>query len=176
MTKRGSFSLLALGIILLAVALVFMGRINREGFDYDASSIVYDTRLYAIHEMSGSTVDQIPFFPTGNPQPRVAISEDFHNFGEIGPAERVSYDFVIANQGEAPLTIFRAYTTCGCTTAAFTGTRIPPGKVILVTLTLDAGYHDVRGQTVRRGVIIEVNDPLNPQVELWAQASVREGQ
>ena len=80
---------------------------------------------------------------------------------------------MIANQGDASLTISRAYTTCGCTTADFTATVIPPGKVAVVTMKYDAGFHDARGQTVRRGIIIENNDQKNPQVELWAQATVR---
>jgi hypothetical protein len=41
-------------------------------------------------------------------------------------------------------------------------------------MNFDAGFHDARGQTVRRGIIIENNDPTNPQIELWAQASVRD--
>jgi hypothetical protein len=77
------------------------------------------------------------------------------------------------NLGDAPLTISRAYTTCGCTTAEFTSTVIPPGKVVIMTLYLDAGFHDVTGQTVRRGVIIENNDPNNSQVEIWTTATVR---
>jgi hypothetical protein len=88
----------------------------------------------------------------------------------------VTYDFAITNLGEAPLTISRVYTTCGCTTADFTATVIPPGKVSIVTMRLDAGFHDVRGQTVRRGIIIENNDPKSPQVEIWTQATVRRTQ
>jgi hypothetical protein len=133
----------------------------------------FDQPLHAIHEMEPSTVNQIAFLPKNGPQPKVAIAEDFYNFGVIGPSDVVTYDFVIANQGDAPLTIKRAYTTCGCTTADFTATIIPPGKVSIVTMVLDAGFHDVSGQTVRRGIIIENNDPQNPQIEVWAQATVR---
>lgn len=145
----------------------------QTGVSYSPEDVVYDQPLHAIHEMDGSTVGQITFLPKDGPQPKIAVSEDFYNFGSVGPTDVVTYDFVIANQGDAPLTIYRAYTTCGCTTADFTATVIPPGKVAVVTMTLDAGYHDVRGQTVRRGIIIENNDPKTPQVELWAQASVQ---
>ena len=80
---------------------------------------------------------------------------------------------VLFNTGEAPLTISRAYTTCGCTTAEITARTIPPGKVASVTLTFDAGFHETAGQTVRRGLIIENNDPRNPKAEIWIQATVR---
>ncbi|MFQ5614857.1 MAG: DUF1573 domain-containing protein [Anaerolineales bacterium] len=129
--------------------------------------------MHAIHEMDGSKLSEIPFLPKDGPQPKIAVSQDFYSFGSIGPQEVVTYEFALFNQGNAPLTISRAYTTCGCTTADFTATIIPPGKVSLMTLTLDAGYHDVRGQTVRRGVIIENNDPQNPTLEIWTQAAVR---
>jgi hypothetical protein len=45
--------------------------------------------------------------------------------------------------------------------------------VASVTLTFDAGYHDTAGQTVRRGLIIENNDPRQSQAEIWVQAAVR---
>ncbi|MBK8909195.1 MAG: DUF1573 domain-containing protein [Rhodospirillales bacterium] len=80
--------------------------------------------------------------------------------------------FVVRNTGEAPLTINRAYTTCGCTTAEISADTIPPGKAVTVELRFDAGFHDSAGQTVRRGIIIETNDPDQPQAEIWVQAEV----
>ena len=80
--------------------------------------------------------------------------------------------FVIRNEGAAPLTIVRAYTTCGCTTAEFSARVIPPGKLAVVTLIFDAGFHDARGQTVDRGIIIENNDRDNSQAEIWTRAAV----
>jgi hypothetical protein len=75
--------------------------------------------------------------------------------------------------GDAPLTISRAYTTCGCTTAEISASVIPPGKVATVKMVFDAGYHDTRGQTVRRGLIIENNDPAQSEAEIWLVATVR---
>jgi hypothetical protein len=102
----------------------------------------------------------------------IAVNEDYFDFGSIGATEMVSREFIIANTGEGPLTISRAFTTCGCTEADFSASVIQPGEVATVTLRLDAGFHDVRGQTVRRGIIIESNDPRRPQTEIWIQASV----
>ena len=84
----------------------------------------------------------------------------------------MTYTFLVRNNGDAPLTISRAYTTCGCTTAEVSADIIPPGKAVSVELRLDAGFHDSAGQTVRRGVILENNDPDQPQTELWVQAEV----
>lgn len=92
----------------------------------------------------------------------------------IPPSAEPEVTFVVRNTGEAPLVISRIYTTCACTTAELTASVIPPGKVALLTVYFDADYHDVRGETVRRGVILENNDRRQPQAEVWIQARVSE--
>jgi hypothetical protein len=170
--KLGSGALLLSGglLILLAAWSLWNGQ-GGDTIEYEAEDISYEKPLYAVHEMASGP--PIPFLPQDGPQPRIEISDKFFNFGSIGPTEVVTHEFTIANTGEAPLSINRAYTTCGCTTADFTSAIIPPGKVSIMTLRLDAGLHDVRGQTVRRGVIIENNDPNDSSAEIWIQASVR---
>lgn len=172
--KRSRVILLSVGGVLLAGAtlLLWIGQQKSlAAFDYDPEDVSYEQPLLAGHEMgSGPT---IPFLPHGDPQPEILTSDRFHDFGTIESTDKVAWDFVIANVGEAPLTISHAYTTCGCTEAEFSSSVIPPGMVSLVTVHLDAGFHDVRGQTVRRGVIIENNDPDRSTVEFWIQATVR---
>jgi hypothetical protein len=173
--KRQLAIMVALGGVILLAAAGWGRWSNRQvvaaAIDYGPADVSHDQPYYAVHEMGSGP--PIPFLPKDGPQPEIRLGGDFHDFGSIGPTEVVSRDFVIANTGEAPLTISRAYTTCGCTTADFTSSVIPAGKVSIVTVTLDAGVHDVRGQTVRRGVIIENNDPSSSNTEIWVQASVR---
>jgi len=140
-------------------------------FDYDPGDVAREQPFQAVHEMEQGP--PISFLPNDGPQPEIAVNERFYDFGSIGPTDVVTREFVVANLGEAPLTISRAYTTCGCTTADFTSSVIPPGKVVLVSLRFDAGFHDTAGQTVRRGIIIENNDPDRPSAEIWIQAAVR---
>lgn len=139
--------------------------------DYEPEDIVYGDPIHAIHEMGEGP--PITFLPHDQVQPAIAASEKSYDFGSIGPQDVVQRRFAIFNTGKAPLTISRAYTTCGCTTAEISARTIPPGKVASVTLTFDAGFHDTAGQTVRRGLIIENNDPRQPQAEIWIQAAVR---
>ena len=108
-----------------------------------------------------------------NAQPKIQVSEPFYDFGMIDPVNLITRTFVIANQGGSPLLIQNAFTTCGCTTADFTASEIPPGKVVLMTLEFNPQYHDMRGATVRRGVIFETNDPNHPLQEIWIQATVK---
>lgn len=138
---------------------------------YEDGDIATEKPIKAEHDMGEGP--SIPFLPKDGPQPSISLSEWSYDFGEIGPTDVVQRTFVIRNDGEAPLTISRAYTTCGCTTAEISASVIPPGKVATVELVFDAGFHDTAGQTIRRGVIIENNDPDFPQAEIWVQVAVQ---
>lgn len=105
-------------------------------------------------------------------QPQAVLPVEFFDFGAVGADAVVRREFLVLNEGSAALVIFGAYTTCGCTTADLTASVIPPGKASRVTVIFDAGFHPVSGQTVRRGLILETNDPNRPQVEIWVQAAV----
>lgn len=174
--KTTQLTIIVVGVLLLGISGFWLFKRNQPSIateSYTPEEVVYGQTLHATHEMDGPKLGEIPFLPKDGPQPEIALSKDFYDFGVIGPKDVVTYQFAIFNEGEAPLTISRSYTTCGCTTADFTATVIPPGKVVLMTLTFDAGYHgDVAGQTVRRGIIIENNDPNNPQTEIWVQATI----
>jgi len=162
-----------IGVVLVGSASWLLWNRSQGGqaeIDYDQSDISYDQPIQAIHEMESGP--PIPFLSKNDPQPEIKLNERFYNFGVIGPSDIVTREFVIANTGDAPLTISRAYTTCGCTIADITSTFILPGMVSIVNLQLDAGFHDVRGQTVRRGLIIENNDPKRSSMEIWIQATV----
>ena len=172
--KNITIALVIVGLLLVGwgvYASVAGQRADADAMAYASEDVVYDRPISAIHEMTEGP--PIPFLPRGEAQPAIQIPETSYNFGSIGPQDVVERKFIIRNTGDAPLTISRAYTTCGCTTAEISASVIPPGKVAEVTLILDAGYHDVAGQTVRRGLIIENNDPRQSEVEIWIQASVR---
>lgn len=138
---------------------------------YAPEEVVGDQPILAGHDMNDGP--PIPFLPPNQPQPNIQMSDSFYDFGAIGPQDVVTREFLIRNTGETPLTISRAYTTCGCTTAKISASVIPPGKAATVQLMFDAGFHDAVGQTVRRGLIIENNDPGQSQAEIWVQATVQ---
>ncbi len=167
-------ALLIVSVLLLGVgvvAYVSAPSTARAALDYRPKDVAHEQPVRAIHEMGGGP--PIPFLPRNQAQPRIQVPEKFYNFGVVGSQDVVEREFIIRNTGEAPLNISRAYTTCGCTTAEISATVIPPGQVATIRLVFDAGYHDAAGQTVRRGLIIENNDPSFSQAEIWIQASVR---
>ncbi len=172
-TRRPSLVLVVAAVLLAAGAGYFYLSEDpsvEAALDYAPEDIVYQRPIHAVHEMGEGPPAR--FLPADGPQPRLVMPEIFYDFGRVGPTAVVKRGFVIGNTGDAPLTISRAFTTCGCTTAEFSASVIPPGKVALVTLVFDAGFHDVRGKTVRRGLVIESNDRNNPKAEIWVRALV----
>ena len=166
--------LLAAGVLLLGAGLIaFISKppTASASLEYREEDVAHEQPILAIHEMGEGPT--IPFLPRNQAQPQIQVPETSYNFGVIGPQDVVAREFIIRNTGDAPLTISRAYTTCGCTKAEISATVIPPGQVATVKLIFDAGFHDTAGQTVRRGLIIENNDPSQSQAEIWVQASVR---
>ena len=172
--RQVPFSWVLIGVIVAAVGgyylLINTDQAAQAVPSYAEEEVARDAPFVAVHEMAAGA--RISFLPEDGPQPKISIPSDYFNFGGIGPRDVVRRKFVIRNEGDAPLTISRAYTTCGCTTAEFSARVIPPGKLALVTLVLDAGFHDVRGQTVDRGIIIENNDRRSPEAEIWTRAAV----
>lgn len=138
----------------------------------DKSQFVFDQPVQLMHNqmhyrmMSGSVAT-----PVTGAQPTAAVPMAFHDFGRVNTTQVASWSFEISNTGDADLRISSGYTTCGCTTAELSTAVIPPGKSGLVTIQFDPRQIP-SGSVVRRGAILETNDPQKPQVELWIQASV----
>lgn len=158
-------------VALAATGTYFAFADGQQAVTYAAEDVARAEPFTATHQMDAGK-PSIEFLPDDQPQPRIRIPEESYDFGWIGPTAVVERTFVIRNEGEAPLTISRAYTTCGCTVAEISSRVIPPGKVALATVRFDAGFHDTRGQRVQRGLIIESNDRTSSEAEIWINASV----
>jgi len=167
-------AVLVIGVILVGMGVISYTSGSSVGAstEYYPDDVAHDQPILAIHEMNEGP--PIPYLPDNEPQPDIVVPEKSYNFGVIGAQDVVKRTFIVRNVGEAPLTISRVYTTCGCTTAEVSASIIPPGKVATINVIFDAGFHDdAAGQTVRRGVIIENNDPNQSKAEIWVQASVQ---
>ncbi len=166
------FAILAVIAVIGLAAFSVLGAHPRRAVN-KAIEIVYTRPMRAVYAVPARILSSIlPTTQSSSGQARVQIPTDFYDFGIIGARSVVHRDFLIVNQGSAPLVILQAYTTCGCTSAELTATVIPPGKASRVTVTFNAGLHPAAGQTVRRGLILETNDPNQPTAEIWIQASV----
>jgi hypothetical protein len=159
-----------IGLVLLAVLAIATLKPAAKPPAYSSANVVYGNPLQVVQGNESLAKAAAPAMGSTS---RMELSEHFFDFGMVTSSQVVTRVFVIANQGQDALVIYRAYTTCGCTQASITASEIPPGKVALMTLRFDPGLHSPPGSTVRRGVILKTNDPRQPQQEIWIQATVK---
>jgi len=138
----------------------------------DSDRIVYNEPVQLMHDqMHYRMMGAVLTTPAAGTHPDADLPVSFHNFGTVKQSQVASWSFEIANRGTAALVISSGYTTCGCTTAELSTAEIPVDKSGLVTVYFDP-QHASPGSVVRRGIILETNDPQKPQIEIWIQASV----
>ncbi len=80
-------------------------------------------------------------------QPKIKFEKKLEDVGtlSVGKGEKRTVTFVYANEGDAPLVLERAETSCGCTTVQLPKKAVKPGKKGKVKVTVDATYLDDRG-------------------------------
>ena len=71
--------------------------------------------------------------------PKIELSQDFFDFGEIHQKESVSTEFIIKNTGDAPLLIRSAKGSCGCTVPQWPKEPVAVGEEAVVKVTFNSG-------------------------------------
>ncbi|GHT76745.1 hypothetical protein AGMMS50262_15810 [Bacteroidia bacterium] len=67
---------------------------------------------------------------------KISFNETTHDFGVIEEkGGKVSFDFIVTNEGNEPLVISNVKASCGCTTPSWTQSPIEPGKTGKITAT-----------------------------------------
>lgn len=111
--------------------------------------------------------------------PRAAIEETTYRFGKMEQGTSMHHDFVIRNDGQAPLTLSYVSHTCKCTSVKIDGqevaegarTEVPPGRTGAVTLEWVA---KAEAGPFRHGATFGTNDPSHARVELTVEGDVVE--
>jgi hypothetical protein len=167
--------LITLGCFILFFGVFRILHLNQTPASFSSEDVVYGQKIQTARTGRMNTMALTKKLPVSQKsvQPKLQVSEPFFDFGEIEGGQLALKSFVIANNGQAALVIQNPYTTCGCTTAEFSASEIPPGKAVLMKLFFDPDFHAMHGTTVRRGVIFETNDPDHPIQEIWVQATVK---
>ena len=88
--------------------------------------------------------------------PKLVVSPEAHDFGNVGQDKRLVHEFTIVNEGDSELTIGRISTSCGCTAALTEKRTLAPGEATTLTVTLETRKY--RG-TLERSVSVSSNDP-----------------
>lgn len=96
------------------------------------------------------------------PRPRAVVEVPVADLGTVPKGEKAAHDFVIKNEGDAPLEINEVRPACGCTVAQFDKV-IPPGGTGKVHAELDTT--GIAGAS-SKSISVFSNDPATPRIEL----------
>ncbi len=108
-------------------------------------------------------------------QPKIEISPQSFDFGDVQYGQKAEYTFKLKNTGKAFLEIKRVSTSCGCTSAEVSKEKIAPGEEIDLLVVYDTGAMSgdhAKGEQ-ERIIYVKSSDPVNPQVEVMIYAYVR---
>ena len=100
---------------------------------------------------------------TARDLPRLICDEPEYCFGILSNTNDVPHTFVLANEGEVPLAIYRVQSDCGCTRVRLEDKIIHPGEQTTVQVRLV-----LKGRAGRqhKRVTIVSNDPDQPRLTL----------
>lgn len=101
-------------------------------------------------------------------KPKAVAAEPVKDVGVVAKGEKAVHDFVIRNEGDAPLLIQEVRAACGCTVADYDKV-IAPGQSGKVRVSVDTTTFN---GAIAKGVTVFTNDPATPQTELTIQAQV----
>ena len=102
--------------------------------------------------------------------PKLAVEGAEYNFGRIYQGEKVEHVFQFSNAGDAPLSILRVRSSCGCTAALVSSTELAPGEAGEVRTTFDSTRF--RGEVVKT-VYLYSNDPVRRVIQLTIRGKVK---
>lgn len=100
--------------------------------------------------------------------PQAVVVETLFDAGRVAKGEEIVHDFVIRNEGDAPLHITDVRPACGCTVADYDET-IPPGESGKVHAVLDTSTEN---GGISKGITVLTDDPETPRVVLTIRAVV----
>lgn len=102
-------------------------------------------------------------------KPKAVVAEPVHDAGVVPTGGEVVHDFLIENQGRAPLEITDVRPACGCTVAQFDRV-IAPGASGKVHAVLDTSTFS---GPIAKGIAVLTNDAASPRLDLTVKADVQ---
>ncbi len=102
--------------------------------------------------------------------PKILVTKEFHDFGEIGPGTYHSCTFTFKNIGNKTLKIDHIQSTCGCSVPQLDKKDYEPGE----SGTVDVRFHaPTTSEETKKQLYIISNDPSNPRAQLEVRAVVQ---
>jgi hypothetical protein len=103
--------------------------------------------------------------------PQFTFEKSVYDFNKVIQGKSVVHIFTFRNTGNAPGTITRVSSSCGCTVANVSDKVIPPGKTGTIKATFDTT--DFFGPATKE-FFVYMNDPIKPAYTLFMKGVVVE--
>ena len=94
--------------------------------------------------------------------PRIVLVETETDYGTLLQGEVIERDILIRNDGDAPLNLWRAIPSCGCTKVISKPSAIAAGETAAVRVSVDS--KKIKPGDTRKGVSFETDDPEQPRL------------
>ena len=101
--------------------------------------------------------------------PRIRVEPEAFDFGRALPGKTLRKEFTLSNFGDAALVIENVSTTCGCTAALASDSKLAPGGSTVLRVTLETRSYSGK---VERQVLVRSNDPKIPLLTVKVSATV----
>ena len=102
--------------------------------------------------------------------PKAVFPESTYQFDTVFEGALLKHDFIVINQGKAPLKIERVRPDCGCSVASHPSAIAPGGKekisVVVRTKNMSSG-------SLHKGFTVFTNDPENNRVRLAVTGRIK---
>jgi hypothetical protein len=109
-----------------------------------------------------------PFTIIEGPQPKAVIDEVQYKFGRMALGETGEHDFIVRNEGKAPLKLAKGPSQCKCTLAGLKEQEVPPGGEAAIHLAWTPKDIGEFSQIA----VIWTNDPNNPRIAIGAEGKM----
>lgn len=116
-----------------------------------------------------TTPDQQPVVISVYEPPIVQPDEVTHSLGDIPTDSKAHHTFHLYNVGGKPLIIKKVETSCGCTLVNIDKSKISPGEVAALKVTLDTS---IKLGNVKKSITVFTNDPQQPVLKLFLKGNV----
>lgn len=106
---------------------------------------------------------------SAEPQPKAVVDKPIFDAERVDVGDVIVHDFMVRNEGDAPLHVTDVRPTCGCTVADYDKV-IAPGETGKVHAELDTTGEQ---GGISKGITVLTDDPENPHLVLTIKALIK---
>ena len=163
-------------ILILAVPAALIGFLLLGDLNYESSKQRAFPKSYAVTQQLEEVqqkmkVERARFQKAEEAAgtPKAVVESTEHNFGVMEPDTEGSCEFVIRNEGTAPLTLVDGGKTCFCVGFDVSDLIVEPGESVVAKLAWNTKFP---AEEYRHGASLRTNDPEMPLLKFRVNGSV----